>query len=56
MIFTLDSTRHFAIRRAVTLAGLDGDRVLVRGLGGATQVITAGAAWLRDSTRVEVKP
>ena len=40
----------------LTLVGIDGDRVLVRGLSGVTQVITAGAAWLKDSTRVEVKP
>ena len=29
---------------------------LTRGLSGATRVITAGAAWLKDSSLVEVKP
>ena len=55
-VFTLDASRQRAVRRSVTLVGMDGDRVLVRGLAGATQVITAGAAWLKDSARVEVKP
>ena len=55
-VFVLDSTGEKAIRRTVTLLGVDGDRVLVRGLAGATRVITAGAAWLKDSARVEVKP
>lgn len=56
VVFALDPTGHVALRRSVTLIGVDGDRVLVSGLGAATRVITSGAAWLTDSARVEVKP
>jgi len=55
-VFVLDSTGSRALLRHVTLVGVDGDQVRVRGLAGAPRVITAGAAWLRDSARVEVKP
>jgi multidrug efflux system membrane fusion protein len=55
-VFVLDASGERAIRRTVTLLGIDGDRVLARGLAGATRVITAGAAWLKDSARVEIKP
>jgi multidrug efflux system membrane fusion protein len=53
-VFVLDATGTVALRRAVVLAGLDGERVLVRGLAPGTRVVTAGAAWLKDSTRVEI--
>jgi RND family efflux transporter MFP subunit len=56
VVFALDAPGRRALRRDVGLVGVDGDRVLVRGLDGVTRVITAGAAWLRDSARVEVKP
>lgn len=56
VVFAFDPAEHRALRREVALVGVNGERVLVRGLGGATQVITAGAAWLEDSARVEVKP
>ncbi|HTE45177.1 MAG TPA: efflux RND transporter periplasmic adaptor subunit [Gemmatimonadaceae bacterium] len=56
VVFAFDAPEHRALRRQVTLVGVDGERVLVRGLSGVTQVITAGAAWLKDSTRVEIKP
>lgn len=56
VVFAFDAPARRALRHRVTLVGIDGDRVLVRGLSGVTQVITAGAAWLKDSARVEVKP
>lgn len=56
VVFVFDVASRRALRHAVTLAGVDGDNVLVRGLAGGTQVVTAGAAWLKDSARVEVKP
>ena len=55
VVYIVDATHQIALRREVTLVGLDGSRVLVRGLAGATHVITSGAAWLRDSARVEIK-
>jgi hypothetical protein len=55
-VFLLDSAGSRALLRHVTLVGVDGDQVRVRGLTGTNRVITAGAAWLRDSARVEVKP
>ena len=56
MVFVFDAANHRALRRSVTLVGVDGERVLVRGLDGVNQVVAAGAAWLKDSVRVEVKP
>lgn len=56
VVFVFDAANHRALRRSVTLVGVDGERVLVRGLGGVNQVVAAGAAWLKDSARVEVKP
>jgi multidrug efflux system membrane fusion protein len=56
VVFILDETGQTAVRRTVTLVGVRGEFVLVRGLAGAARVITAGAAWLTDSARVEVKP
>jgi multidrug efflux system membrane fusion protein len=56
VVFVLDRAGRIALRRSVTLIGVDGDRVLVGGLDPAARVITAGAAWLTDSARVEVKP
>jgi RND family efflux transporter MFP subunit len=55
-VFVLDGSGGRALLRHVTLVGVDGDQVRVRGLAGTNRVITAGAAWLRDSARVEVKP
>ena len=56
VVFTLDATGQTALKRSVTLLGVNGEFVLVRGLTGVTRVITSGAAWLTDSARVEVKP
>jgi RND family efflux transporter MFP subunit len=56
VVFALDESGRTALRRTVTLLGVSGDLVLVSGLAGATRVITAGAAWLTDSARVEVRP
>lgn len=56
VVFTLDATGQTALKRSVTLLGVNGEFVLVRGLAGVTRVVTAGAAWLNDSARVEVKP
>ena len=56
VVFALDATGHTAVRRTVTLVGIDGDRILVRGLDGVRRVVTSGAAWLMDSARVEVRP
>jgi RND family efflux transporter MFP subunit len=56
VVFVFDAASRRALRHQVTLAGVDGEHVLVRGLTGGTQVVTAGAAWLKDSARVEVKP
>ena len=56
VVFTVDSTGQTALKRNVTLVGVSGEYVLVRGLAGATRVVTAGAAWLTDSARVEIKP
>ena len=55
IVFGVDSAKHVAIRHRVTLVGVDGDRVLVRGLVGVGAVVTTGAAWLKDSTRVEIQ-
>jgi RND family efflux transporter MFP subunit len=56
VVFVVDPARGIALRREVTLVGVDGDRVLVRGIDRSAKVITAGAAWLKDSSRVEVRP
>ena len=55
-VYTVDAAGTRARRVSVTLVGLDGDRVLVRGLDGVTRVVSAGASWLTDSARVEIKP
>ena len=55
VVYTVDAGGTRARRIAVTLVGLEGNRVLVRGLDGIAQVVTAGATWLTDSARVEVK-
>lgn len=55
VVYTVDASGTRARRVPVTLVGLEGDRVFVRGLDGITQVVTAGATWLTDSARVEVK-
>ena len=56
VVYTVDTSGRVALRREVTLVSVDGDRVLVRGLDGAKNVVTAGAEWLHDSARVEIKP
>jgi multidrug efflux pump subunit AcrA (membrane-fusion protein) len=55
VVYTVDSSGTRARRLAVTLVGLEGDKVFVRGLDGITHVVSAGATWLTDSARVEVK-
>ncbi len=56
IVFTVDAAGKRAHRVAVTLVGLDGDKVLVRGLEGVTRVVSVGATWLTDSAKVEIKP
>jgi len=56
VVYTVDAPGRRARRIAVTLVGLDGSQVLVRGLGGVTRVVSAGATWLTDSARVEIRP
>ena len=56
LVFTVDAAGKRAHRVAVTLVGLDGDKVLVRGLEGVTRVVSVGATWLTDSAKVEIKP
>ena len=56
VVFVFRASDARALRRSVQLVGVDGDRVLVRGLDGVSSVVAAGAAWLKDSARVEVKP
>jgi len=56
VVFVFDAASRRALRRQVTLAGVEGEHVLVRGLSEGTRVVTAGSAWLKDSVRVEVKP
>lgn len=54
-VFVLSTDGQRAERRRVRVAWLLGDRVaLLDGLHGATQVITEGAAWLRDGEKVRV--
>jgi RND family efflux transporter MFP subunit len=56
LVYTVDAAGKRARRVAVTLVGLAGDRVLVRGLDGVARVVSVGATWLTDSARVEIKP
>jgi len=56
VVFVFDAASRRALRRQVTLAGVEGEHVLVRGLSEGTRVVTAVSAWLKDSARVEVKP
>jgi len=56
VVYTVDASAKRAIRIPVRLVGLSGDRILVRGLGGVRRVVSAGATWLVDSAKVEVKP
>lgn len=55
-VFTVDGSGTRARRLQVSLVGLAGDRVLVRGLDGVARVVRSGASWLGDSTRVEIRP
>lgn len=55
-VFTVDATGTRARRVAVSLVGLAGERILVRGLDGVSRVVRTGAPWLADSSRVEIKP
>jgi len=55
-VFTVDATGKRARRVAVQLVGLEGNRVLVRGLDGVSRVVRSGGVWLADSARVEIKP
>jgi RND family efflux transporter MFP subunit len=56
IVYTVDASTSRARRIPVTLVGLSGDKVLVRGLGGISRVVSAGATWLVDSAKVEIKP
>ena len=55
-VFTVDAAGTRARRVTVSLVGLAGERVLVRGLDGVTRIVRSGATWLTDSARVEIKP
>jgi membrane fusion protein, multidrug efflux system len=55
IVFVLNADGRRALRRSVTILGVEGNQVLVRGLGGVQEVVTAGAAWLSDSVLVEVR-
>lgn len=55
-VYTVDKPGTRARRVTVTLVGLSGDMVLVRGLDGVSRVVRSGATWLSDSARVEIKP
>jgi RND family efflux transporter MFP subunit len=56
-VFALSRDRARAERRRVTVAFIDGGQVAVsRGLEGTAAVITDGAAYLDDSSRVRVAP
>jgi hypothetical protein len=56
VVYTVDKSRKLARKLNVTLVSLSGDRVLVRGLDGVSKVVSAGATWLTDSAKVEIKP
>jgi membrane fusion protein, multidrug efflux system len=54
-VYTLAADGKHAERRRVTVAFIDGARVAVSGgLGGATSVVTDGAAYLQDGSAVTV--
>jgi len=56
-VFALAPDGRHAVRRAVTVGFLDGDRVaVVGGLEGVTTVITDGGAYLDDGSAVRVRP
>ena len=54
-VFVPDAEGRQAFRRTVTILGVEGPLVLVRGLADVREVVTAGAAWLRDSMPVEIR-
>ncbi|MEP7345141.1 MAG: efflux RND transporter periplasmic adaptor subunit [Gemmatimonadaceae bacterium] len=56
VVYTVNASTKRARRVKVALVGLSGDKVLVRGLDGVSHVVTAGATWLVDSAKVEIKP
>ncbi|MGE5175937.1 MAG: efflux RND transporter periplasmic adaptor subunit [Hyphomicrobiales bacterium] len=57
IVYTLAGDGRTAVRRPVTIAYLDGDRIAIAsGLSGTSRVITSGAAYLDDGRRVEVRP
>lgn len=56
-VYVLSADGKRALRRRVTVAFIDGDRVAVtRGLEGASRVLTDGAAYLDDGAAVRVAP
>jgi multidrug efflux system membrane fusion protein len=56
-VYTLSGDAKHAERRRVTIAFIEGARVAVSGgLGGATAVVTDGAAYLQDGSAVTVRP
>ena len=55
VVFALDAERRRARRLEVRLAFLAGDEAaLSAGLDGVREVVTDGAAWLRDGSPVRV--
>ncbi|MGE0353195.1 MAG: efflux RND transporter periplasmic adaptor subunit [Gemmatimonadales bacterium] len=56
-VYALTPDRKAVERREVVIGFMAGDRIAVaRGLDGASAVVTDGAAYLRDGSRVEVLP
>jgi len=53
-VYALDAAGVHARKLRVTLVGVDGDWVRVRGLAGVRQVVGAGSAWLSDGQLVEI--
>jgi RND family efflux transporter MFP subunit len=57
VVFTPAADGRHAVRHAVTIAFLSGDRIAIAsGLAGARAVIVDGAANLGDGSRIEVEP
>jgi multidrug efflux pump subunit AcrA (membrane-fusion protein) len=56
-VYVLSAEGARALRRRVTVAFIDGNRVAIsNGLSGASRVLTDGAAYLDDGAAVRVAP
>lgn len=55
-VFVVDQAGGAAVRRTVHIAGMNGDRAVIRsGLDGARLVVTDGAAFLKDGATVAIE-